>query len=90
MQCMGQACVTRAWACCVPASVKQARASGCMPPKKQALWLDGLVGLGEGVSPKERGELLAVARERELRVRTDTLEVLLADIGQRQALEEAG
>lgn len=59
--------------------------SRCMLPG-QVLWLDGLVGLGEGVSAKERGELLEVARERELRIRTDTLEVLLADIGQRQAL----
>lgn len=53
----------------------------------QALWLDGLVGLGDSVSGKERGELLEVARERELRLRTDTLEVLLAHIGQAQALE---
>jgi hypothetical protein len=53
----------------------------------QALWLDGLVGLGDAVPARERGELLEVARERELRLRTDTLEVLLAAIGQGAALD---
>ena len=56
---------------------------------EQALWLDGLVGIGEAVGPKERGELLELMRERELRVRTDTYEILLAAVDQQRLLDES-
>jgi hypothetical protein len=54
----------------------------------QALWLDGLVGIGEAVGPKERGELLELMKERELRVRTDTYEILLAAVDEQRLLGE--
>ncbi len=50
----------------------------------QALWMDGLVSLGDVVSARERADLMDVMRERDVRIRTDTYEILLETIGQQQ------
>jgi hypothetical protein len=52
----------------------------------QALWLDGLVDVGEAVSARERSELMEVMCEKELRLRTDTYEILLEAIGEKPLL----
>ncbi|KAK9818916.1 hypothetical protein WJX81_005554, partial [Elliptochloris bilobata] len=46
----------------------------------KALWLDGLVRARGALVPRERAELLEVARERGVRVRTDVYEALLAAV----------
>ena len=52
----------------------------------QALWMDGLVSLGDVVSARERSELMEVVREKDLRIRTDTYEIILESIGEQQLL----
>ena len=52
----------------------------------QALWLDGLVSIGETVSAQERSELLDVMQDKEVHVRTDTYEILLAAVAEQQLL----
>lgn len=46
--------------------------------------MDGLVSLGDVVSARERADLMDVMRERDVRIRTDTYEILLETIGQQQ------
>lgn len=52
----------------------------------QALWMDGLVSLGDVVSARERSELLEVIREKDVRLRTDTYEIILESIEEQQLL----
>ena len=52
----------------------------------QALWMDGLVRIGEAVSAQERSELLDVMQDKEVHVRTDTYETLLAAVAEQQLL----
>ncbi|KAK9820400.1 hypothetical protein WJX72_009973 [[Myrmecia] bisecta] len=47
-------------------------------PAAKALWLDGFASLTEQMSDKERSELLDIMRDKDLRIRTDVYEVLLA------------
>lgn len=44
----------------------------------QAVWLDGFSWLRGHLSPREIGELLDICREKEVFLRTDIFEVLLA------------
>ena len=48
----------------------------------QALWMDGLVSIGAAVSEQERAELMDLMQDREVHVRTDTYEMLLATIAE--------
>jgi len=48
--------------------------------RRQALWLDGLARARALLAPRERQELLDVARERGVRMRTDVYEALLAAV----------
>lgn len=50
----------------------------------QALWMDGLVSLGDVVSARERADLMDVMHERDVFTRTDTYEILLESIGEQQ------
>ena len=52
----------------------------------QALWMDGLVSIGEAVSTQERGELMDVMQDKEVHVRTDTYEMLLASVAEKGVL----
>ena len=52
----------------------------------QALWLDGLVEVSDAVSARERRELMEVMREKEVNIRTDTYEVMLEAIAEKQVL----
>ena len=52
----------------------------------QALWIDGLVSLGDVVSARERADLMDVMRERDVRIRTDTYEILLESLGEQQLI----
>ncbi len=51
----------------------------CVPPK-QAIWVDGVGGPGVACGPHEREELINTMTSKELRVRTDVFEVLLATV----------
>lgn len=61
-------------------------------PWCKALWVDGLLGLGlsGALSARERSELLDVMREKEVRVRTDTFEVLLEEAAEEEEGEGEG
>ncbi len=48
--------------------------------------MDGLVSIGEAVSAQERSELLDVMQDKEVHVRTDTYEILLAAVEEQQLL----
>lgn len=48
--------------------------------------MDGLVSIGETVSAQERGELMDVMQDKEVHVRTDTYEMLLATIAEQKLL----
>ena len=45
--------------------------------------MDGLVRIGAAVSAQERAELMDLMQDREVHVRTDTYEMLLAAIAER-------
>ena len=44
--------------------------------------MDGLVSIGAAVSTQERAELMDLMQDREIHVRTDTYEMLLATIAE--------
>jgi hypothetical protein len=51
-------------------------------PGAKTLWLGGLAALASGLGPRESSGLLTAAGERELLLRADVYEVLLARLGQ--------
>mmetsp|Transcript_37311 Transcript_37311/g.105267 ORF Transcript_37311/g.105267 Transcript_37311/m.105267 type:complete len:1342 (-) Transcript_37311:420-4445(-) len=57
-------------------------------PSSKALWLDGFAGLRSHLSSREAGELLDICRDKEVFLRTDIFEVLLAGID--SELDEEG
>ncbi|XP_075264337.1 uncharacterized protein LOC142356275 [Convolutriloba macropyga] len=49
-------------------------------PSSKALWLDGFAGLRRHLNPRETGELLEICRDKEVFLRTDIFEMLLAEM----------
>jgi hypothetical protein len=58
-------------------------------PGCKALWLAGFRALAEGLNPREASGLMNAMQEREVMMRADVYEVLLADMAEQQQQQQA-
>jgi hypothetical protein len=57
-------------------------------PGFKALWLAGFRALAEGLNPREASGLMSAMQEREVLLRADVYEVLLADMAEQQQQQQ--